>query len=557
MPQAIRFMSNEAQSFPVQRYGKYHLVRKLASGGMAEIFLAKLVGPEGFEKNVVIKRLHAHLSDATDFVTMFHDEAKIVARLAHPNVVQVLELGTQDGSTFMAMEYLAGEDFSNVVLAAVERGEPTPVEVVLKVIGDAALGLHYAHEFVDADGTRLNIVHRDVSLPNIVVTFSGQVKLIDFGLVKAATRLTQTTAGMVKGTYHYMAPEQASNQPMDARADIYSLGVCLYEALTHTRAFPQDSAAGIIAAIMTGKFSAPREVRPDLPEELERMVLKAMAKDPSDRYATAAEFASDIDAFSRATGAGLSGLGLAQYMRKSFGPDRVAAKEQVGPLSSFVSTPAPSVHVSQDDDADDLSETEAYMSQGPSLGADGTLDGPVKPQVTQKHEAAAPVIALNEAEALDLDRGPDKWAPAPQAEPEAEAVPDRGPQKRLGTESKGLLGLVLVLTILVAMGGLAALVLPIASPDTWERVRAAWAGPERRRPVHVSTFPGNATVRVDGVTMGTTPWAGDVPLDAKSLTLQRVGYEVWEHTFVPGDAETVNLQDVKLLPKGTRDAPKK
>lgn len=127
MPQAIRFMSNEAQSLPVQRYGKYHLVRKLASGGMAEIFLAKQVGPEGFEKNVVIKRLHAHLSDATDFVTMFHDEAKIVARLAHPNVVQVLELGTQDGSTFMAMEYLAGEDFSNVVLAAVERGEPTPV----------------------------------------------------------------------------------------------------------------------------------------------------------------------------------------------------------------------------------------------------------------------------------------------------------------------------------------------------------------------------------------------------------------------------------------------
>ena len=193
----------------VRPFGTYFLVRKLAEGGMAEIFLAKQVGVEGFERNVVIKRMLQHLSNVPDFVSMFLDEARLASRLAHPNIVQINDLGFADGCYFISMEYLPGEDFSTVLRTSARRREYVPYHVSLRVIAEAARGLHYAHEFTDAKGKPLNIVHRDISPSNIFISYTGQVKVLDFGIAKAESRVTNTTAGVVKGKYMYMSPEQA------------------------------------------------------------------------------------------------------------------------------------------------------------------------------------------------------------------------------------------------------------------------------------------------------------------------------------------------------------
>lgn len=329
---------------PIRSYGKYYLISKLAEGGMAEIFLAKQVGVEGFEKNVVVKRMLAHLSTANDFVAMFLDEARLASRLSHPNVVQVLDLGFEEGCYFIAMEYLAGEDFSTVIRSAAKQRTFVPLNIALKVLADAAQGLHYAHEFTDSKGQPLNVVHRDVSPSNIFVTYSGQVKMLDFGIAKAESRVTNTTAGVVKGKYQYMAPEQAQSLPVDRRADVYSLGVCMYEALCNARPFARDTDLAILNAVLKNEYRPPRQLRPDLPVELEQILVKALARDAADRFQTAGEFAAAIENYLRASTSVTSGAALTTYMTSFFGQERVSSKTRIDSLddlkASGVSLPA-------------------------------------------------------------------------------------------------------------------------------------------------------------------------------------------------------------------------
>ncbi|MBL8924542.1 MAG: serine/threonine protein kinase [Myxococcaceae bacterium] len=320
---------------PIQRYGKYYLVSKLAEGGMAEIFLAKQVGVEGFEKNVVVKRMLAHLSTVGDFVSMFLDEARLASRLAHPNVVQVLDLGFEEGCYFIAMEYLAGEDFSTVIRSAAKQRAWVPLNIALKVLADAATGLHYAHEFTDAKGQPLNVVHRDVSPSNILVTYSGQVKVLDFGIAKAESRVTNTTAGVVKGKYQYMAPEQAQSLPIDRRADVYSLGVCMYEALCNARPFARDTDLAILNAVLKNEYRPARQLRPDLPVELEQILVKALAREPADRFQSAGEFAAALENYLRASTSVTSGTAISQYMASFFGPERVASRTRIDSLEDL------------------------------------------------------------------------------------------------------------------------------------------------------------------------------------------------------------------------------
>jgi len=319
----------------IRQYGKYFLVKKLAEGGMAEIFLAKQMGVERFEKNVVVKRMLAHLSGVQDFVSMFLDEARLAATLAHPNVVQILDLGLEEGCYFIAMEYLAGEDFSTVIRAAAKRGNYVPLNVVLKVIADAAHGLNFAHEVVDAKGQKLSIVHRDVSPSNIFVTYNGQVKMLDFGIAKAESRVTNTTAGIVKGKYQYMSPEQASSGPVDRRSDVYSLGVCLYEAVTNSRPFARESDLAVLNAVLKNEYRAPAEVRPDLPIEVVQIIVKALSPIPETRYQSAAELAGDIEEYLRATTSVSNGKALAQYMVEFFGDERVKSKTRIDSLEEL------------------------------------------------------------------------------------------------------------------------------------------------------------------------------------------------------------------------------
>jgi serine/threonine protein kinase len=321
---------------PVRAYGKYLLVRKLAEGGMAEIFLAKQVGVEGFERNVVIKRMLPHLSQVQDFVTMFLDEARLAASLAHPNIVQLSDLGHADGCYYICMEYLAGEDFAAVLRTARRRNEHVPLHIVLRIIADAGAGLHAAHEATDTAGKPTNLVHRDISPSNIFVTYSGQVKVLDFGIAKAESRVSTTTAGIVKGKYQYMSPEQARGDVVDRRSDVFSLGVSMYEALTGIKPFARDNDLAILRAVLEGSYQPIRALRPDLPLELESIVVRSMAQDPEHRYPTALAMVQDIERFLGNTTSSGGAQQLSSYMVGTFGEERVNSKVRIESLDELV-----------------------------------------------------------------------------------------------------------------------------------------------------------------------------------------------------------------------------
>jgi serine/threonine-protein kinase len=334
-PASPRGAKPRAEPLQVRQFGPYILVRKLAEGGMAEIFLAKQVGAEGFERNVVIKRMLRHLSGVGDFVEMFLNEARLAALLAHPNIVQIYDLGQADGCYFICMEYLAGEDFSTVLRTAGRRREYVPLGITVRVIADAALGLHYAHEFLDPQGKPLKLVHRDISPSNIFVTYQGQVKLLDFGIAKAESSITKTAAGVVKGKYMYMSPEQARGQSVDRRADVFSLGVSLYEALTNVRPFAHDNDLAILNAVLKGQYTPPRKLRPDIPPELEAVIVKALSARLSDRYPSAAALAADLEEFAASNTSSSGGTQVAAYLRQSFGEEHLAAKLRIQTLAAM------------------------------------------------------------------------------------------------------------------------------------------------------------------------------------------------------------------------------
>ncbi|MCY1047200.1 protein kinase [Corallococcus sp. bb12-1] len=326
-----------ASSAPLlQPYGQYVLVRKLAEGGMAEIFLAKLLGADGFERNVVLKRMLPALSAIPDFVEMFRDEARLAAKLSHPHIIQIHELGFIEGCYYICMEYLAGEDFSTTLRLAGRRRQYVPIPAVLRVLIDAARGLHYAHTFTNEQGQPLHVVHRDVSPSNLYVTYQGQVKVLDFGIAKAESRLVQTRTGVVKGKYIYMAPEQAQGKEVDHRADVFSLGVSLYEAVTHVRPFSRENDLAVLNALLQGEFEKPRVLRPDLPEGLEAIILKAMAFKPEDRYATADDFADALEAFAVESQGGAAGApALGAFLRSHFGEERYTEKMRIPTLATL------------------------------------------------------------------------------------------------------------------------------------------------------------------------------------------------------------------------------
>ncbi|NOK38421.1 serine/threonine protein kinase [Corallococcus exercitus] len=326
-----------ASTAPIlQHYGQYVLVRKLAEGGMAEIFLAKLLGADGFERNVVLKRMLPTLSAIPDFVEMFRDEARLAAKLSHPHIVQIHELGFTEGCYYICMEYLAGEDFSTTLRLAGRRRQYVPLPVVVRVLIDAARGLHFAHTFTNEQGQPLHVVHRDVSPSNLYVTYQGQVKVLDFGIAKAESRLVQTRTGVVKGKYIYMAPEQAQGKEVDHRADVFSLGVSLYEAVTHVRPFSRENDLAVLNALLQCDFEKPRALRADLPAGLEAIILKAMAFKPEDRYATAEDFAVALEAFATELQGGAAGApALGTFLRQHFGEERVTEKTRIPTLATL------------------------------------------------------------------------------------------------------------------------------------------------------------------------------------------------------------------------------
>ncbi len=271
------------------RIDRYEPLKRLAVGGMAELFLAKQSGLEGFEKVVVLKRILPNLAVDEEFTSMFLDEARIAAKLSHPNVVQIYDLGKADSTYYIAMEYVSGRNVQHLINKQQQYGGHLPVEHVCKIIAGVCDGLYYAHARKDYDGKPLNIIHRDISPQNILVSFAGGVKVVDFGIAKASTQLAQTRAGVLKGKYAYMSPEQVRGAKIDHRSDIFALGLVMYEMLTGVRAFERDNSLKTLKAIVQEKPLNPREMNPDIPMDVVKLLSKALEKNPDRRYKTAQE----------------------------------------------------------------------------------------------------------------------------------------------------------------------------------------------------------------------------------------------------------------------------
>ncbi len=301
------------------RLGRYVILKHLASGGMADVLIARADGIEGFERHVVVKRIRAEHAKDSRFIEMFLDEARLAANLHHQNIVQVHDIGEADGEYFFAMEYIHGEDLRRILSAVSKSKSHMPLGYVVAIVSAAAAGLHYAHERRGGDKKPLNIVHRDVSPSNILIGYDGSVKVVDFGIAKAAMRTVETKSGSLKGKVSYMSPEQCKGTAIDKRSDVYALGVVLYELSTTTRLFKGDNDYLVMDAIVNGKIPLPRVRRPDLPNELSTIIMHALSSDPTRRFQSADELRQALDKFAIKAGLTASTGALAGYMHKLFG----------------------------------------------------------------------------------------------------------------------------------------------------------------------------------------------------------------------------------------------
>jgi len=476
--------------------GRYEIVGQLAIGGMAEILLGRIRGPSGFDRPVVVKRILPHLARRKQFEAMFLDEARIVAGIRHPNVVFVHELGREAEDLFLVLEYLEGESAANLVRGVVCAGRILDHRLAAYVLAEACAGLHAAHELTNADGALQGLVHRDVSPQNLFVTYSGQVKVLDFGIATAADRVARTEAGQVKGKFEYMSPEQCMGRPLDRRSDVFSLGAVLYELSTGRRLFKRTTELATLRAITTEPIVPPSRIVERYPARLEAVCLRALAKAVDERYATAAEMRRDLLAVVRELEVGADGdepaTALARLMHELFS-NRAADKKE---MLRRVRAGSNVTHVPSDD-ADDVPDLPSVVDE-PGTEAGSARDQPPaarsKPTRTPWILAAVAGAAAVAALALATTRTSEVPAPSPVAV-SAATPPDSTPA-------------------------------PSTAPAAAREVI-----------LHVESKPSGARVLVGGAEQGVTPT--DIPLlradEPVVLVLQRQGFAALEQTVVPNE----------------------
>jgi serine/threonine-protein kinase len=303
----------------MERFGKYILVDKISSGGMADVLRAKVVGIRGFTKTVAIKRIHPHLLERTRFLRMFTDEAKIASRLVHPNIVQIFDLGEADGLPYIAMEYVPGRDVFRVLQRLGSLDRRCPWRLATKIVADVCTGLQFAHEFRSPDGQPQEIVHRDVSPRNIIITYNGEVKLTDFGVARARDREEHTEHGVIKGKVRYLSPEAAHAKEVDRRSDLFSLGIVFAEMLLMAPLRTGDNEMAMLLDIRKGEFD--RKRFDTISKPLREVLDRALEVDPDDRYSSALEFADDLASRYDRESTPMSEAEVATFMHSLFAED--------------------------------------------------------------------------------------------------------------------------------------------------------------------------------------------------------------------------------------------
>ncbi|AUX19963.1 protein kinase [Sorangium cellulosum] len=427
---------------------KYRPIAEIGRGGMADVCLAVAQGPAGFNKLVVLKRARIELCEDAEILAMFLDEARLAARLNHPNVVQTYEVGNDGERLYIAMEYLDGQPLGSLRARVGHGRVPLPVQV--RVLCDALAGIHHAHELRDFDGTPIGVVHRDVSPQNIFVTYDGVIKVVDFGIAKAADSLSETRTGVLKGKVSYMSPEQARGERVDRRSDVFSVGVILWEAIARKRMWKGYNDLAVLARLAIGELPSLREEAPDVDvdPEIERICLKALAPAREARYATAAELQEELERWLEEHPRGTTAREVGAFAAGHFAEDRARIKqlveEQLRDVRWTGNTPkitladlpklgAGTSSMTPTSTAPTMFSTARASSMVPSTGATG--------QTAQKQAAARPirtVIAIGITFALatgvvvlGIVRAPSSSDtasgahPAP-AEPPAATSPHRG-----------------------------------------------------------------------------------------------------------------------------------
>ena len=356
---------------------------------MAEIYLAKSFGAAGFERLLVIKKILPHMAEDEEFITMFIDEARIASTLNHSNIAQINELGKEGGAYFIAMEYVHGKDLSRIYDRSVQSKRNIPIPLAVLIASRICEGLDYAHRRTDSAGRNLQIIHRDVSPGNVLVSYDGDVKLIDFGIAKATNRMGRTTAGTLKGKFGYMSPEQVRGLPLDHRSDVFTVGILLYEMLTGERLFGGESDFGTLEKVRNAIVTPPTTYNAKIPKQLEKTVLRALAKDPEERHDWASDLQEDLVRFLMHDGSLITGKSLASFVRDLFSKDIAKENER---LAVFRRRGYPWV-----DEA--LSKKESRLTEEPQ-------DEGYPDDATMEHEGAQPTVILSDEGAAQLSDKP-------------------------------------------------------------------------------------------------------------------------------------------------------
>jgi eukaryotic-like serine/threonine-protein kinase len=367
-------MAAPASSALASILGRYAIGEEIARGGLATVHLGLVLGEAGFSRAVAVKRLLPGFARDQEFVASFLDEAKLASRIRHPNVVPTLDVLAQDGELFIVMEYVHGESLAGLIRAAADRDETIPLAVVSAMLGDALQGLHAAHEAKDERGAKLDVIHRDVSPHNVIVGVDGVARVLDFGIAKAAGRAQVTREGQVKGKLGYLSPEQF-RQNAERASDIYAAGVCLWEALTLRRLFEGDNESAVLARIMAGIVAPPSKHVPELPSALDAVALRALRREPGQRFATAREMAIALSAAvapasASEVGAWVERLAAKGLARRSEGLAAIEAEgaQRRGERAAIVESPS-AVGPSALDEASQEPLSSAPVITRPSLEA--------------------------------------------------------------------------------------------------------------------------------------------------------------------------------------------
>jgi serine/threonine protein kinase len=537
-----------------QEFGNYTLHKLIARGGMAEIYRATMPGIGGFEKTVAIKKILPHLAENDEFITMLKDEANILVSISHSNIAQVYDLGKIDDTYFISMEYVHGLDLSHVVKGHQKRGDFLPIEHAVYIGSCMCAGLHAAHTNTDKQGNPLNIVHRDVSPHNVIISYAGDVKLIDFGVAKAAVKESHTQMGVIKGKLLYMAPEQAMAKDLDGRADLFAVGLCMYKMLTHELPFRGDNEFQIYNNILSKEIVPPRQLNPQVPEEVNQIVMTLLQRDPDKRYQDGYTAKQELERALHNVAAGYTVNRLSRFIESNFSK---AAQEQQqdeqdisGPKGVAPQTPsANSIATDQHRTGEQLPELEFEpvndnkqrpRVQAPSQGGDA---GPAMPP--PQPQPQGPDASFRTQTNRDSTGNFNVEALAEGAGPETKSGPP-GAVYAIG-------GLLLVIVGLVGYGLFATGPTTDAGGSDEPAKATAAASPTVR--VTLDSNPEGAEILRGKDILGTTPheltlMRSEEPI---TLTLRKEGFDDEVFGLVPNSniEQAIDLEPAEAIDDGT------